>query len=298
MGSRTFCVRVTSSPEESQMPRSDPQFPDSRFRQKLYDVIFEADTTAGKIFDLALLVTILLSILAVLLESVTDIRNEYGDALRIAEWIFTVLFATEYALRLLCVKKPLRYMTSFLGIVDLLALLPTILSLYFTGTQSLLVIRSIRLLRVFRILKLGRFLGEARELHEAMKASIPKITVFIGTVLTVVLITGASMYLIEGEANGFTSIPRAMYWAIVTMTTVGYGDIAPQTNLGQLLAAFLMIIGYGVIAVPTGIVSAQLTKSRTKVVSNRTCEHCFSEDHETKAKYCQDCGSELPKPQH
>ena len=270
--------------------------PKSRLRQKLYDIIFEADTPAGKFFDLALMATIVMSIVAVLLESVSDIRNVFGRELRIVEFALTGLFTLEYILRLLCVPRPIKYMTSFLGIVDLIALLPTFLGFYFEGSHSLLVLRSIRLLRVFRILKLGRFLGEAHELYDALKASAPKITVFLGAVVTVVLIMGATMYLVEGEENGFTSIPRSMYWAVVTMTTVGYGDIAPVTALGQALAALLMIMGYGVIAVPTGIVSAQLSQKAAKHISIRTCEHCFSEDHDSKAVYCKDCGARLPPP--
>ena len=270
--------------------------PKSPIRQKLYDIIFEADTPAGKFFDLALMATIVISIVAVLLESVSDIRNVFGRELRVVEFALTALFTIEYILRLLCVPRPIKYMTSFLGIVDLIALLPTFLGFYFEGSQSLLVLRSIRLLRVFRILKLGRFLGEAHELYDALKASAPKITVFLGAVVTVVLIMGATMYLVEGEENGFTSIPRSMYWAVVTMTTVGYGDIAPVTALGQALAALLMIMGYGVIAVPTGIVSAQLSQKAAKDISNRTCEHCFSEDHDSKAVFCKDCGARLPHP--
>jgi voltage-gated potassium channel len=268
--------------------------PNNRLRQKLYDVIFEADTPAGKFFDLALMATIVVSIIAVLLESVSDIRNVFGRELRFVEFVLTGLFTIEYILRLLCVPRPIKYMTSFFGIVDLVSLLPTFFGFYFEGTHSLLVLRSIRLLRVFRILKLGRFLGEAHELYDALKASAPKITVFLGAVVTVVLIMGATMYLIEGEENGFTSIPRSMYWAVVTMTTVGYGDIAPVTALGQALASVLMIMGYGVIAVPTGIVSAQLSQKPTKPISNRTCDHCFSEDHDSKAVFCKDCGSRLP----
>ncbi|MEY2987562.1 MAG: hypothetical protein RJB13_1083 [Pseudomonadota bacterium] len=270
--------------------------PNNRLRQKLYDVIFEADTPAGKFFDIALMATIVVSIVAVLLESVSDIRNVFGKELRFVEFVLTGLFTIEYILRLLCVPRPIKYMTSFLGIVDLVSLLPTFFGFYFEGTHSLLVLRSIRLLRVFRILKLGRFLGEAHELYDALKASAPKITVFLGAVVTVVLIMGATMYLVEGEENGFTSIPRAMYWAVVTMTTVGYGDIAPVTALGQALASVLMIMGYGVIAVPTGIVSAQLSQKPTKHISNRTCDHCFSEDHDSKAVFCKDCGARLPPP--
>lgn len=257
---------------------------------RLHAIIFESDTPAGKWFDVALLWAIMLSVFAVVLESVVSIRTAYGSTLRAVEWIFTVLFTLEYALRLFCVKQPLRYALSFFGLVDLFALLPTYLSLFFAGAQTLLVIRALRLLRVFRVFKLGRYVGEAQILMTALRAGRAKITVFLGSVLTIVLIIGTMMYLIEGESNGFTSIPRSVYWAIVTMTTVGYGDITPQTFLGQFLAAVLMIVGYGIIAVPTGIMTVEIAEASRRVINPRVCRSCSAEGHDTDAVYCKRCG--------
>lgn len=262
-------------------------------RARLHEIIFEADTPAGKAFDVALLVFILASVVAVMLESVASVRDEHGTALRAFEWVITVLFTLEYGLRLYCVGRPLAYAFSFYGIVDLLAILPTYLSVVFTGAQSLLVIRALRLLRAFRVLKLVHFVGEATELRVALRASARKIIVFLGAVVTIVLIVGAIMYLIEGEESGFTSIPQGMYWAVVTMTTVGYGDIAPQTVPGKLLASLIMILGYGIIAVPTGIVSVEMTAARGKAVSTQACPRCASEGHDPGAKFCKNCGSAL-----
>jgi voltage-gated potassium channel len=262
-------------------------------RSRLHEIIFEADTPAGKLFDIAVLLCIMLSVLAVLLESVSGIRLKYGGILRAAEWTFTILFTIEYALRLSTVGKPMRYARSFFGVVDLLAILPTYLSLIIAGTQSLIVIRALRLLRVFRILKLAHFVGEARMLRLAVRSSARKIIVFLGTVLTLVLIIGALMYLIEGEDNGFSSIPQSIYWAIVTMTTVGYGDIAPQTLLGKVLASFVMIIGYGIIAVPTGIVTVELSSIRKSVLTTQACPECSEDGHDADAKYCKYCASKL-----
>ncbi len=262
-------------------------------RHRLHEIIFEADTAAGKAFDVALLVTILLSVIAVLLESVASIREEYGGVLRAAEWFFTILFTIEYVLRLFTVERPLRYARSFFGVVDLLAIAPTYLSLLVTGTQSLLVIRALRLLRVFRVFKLAHFMVEARHLRVALGASLRKITVFLGTVLTLVLIVGALMYLIEGPRHGFTSIPQSIYWAIVTMTTVGYGDIAPQTLLGKILASTVMITGYGIIAVPTGIVTVELAAAGRFRVSTQACRHCSAEGHDSDAVFCKFCGEKL-----
>ena len=260
----------------------------------LHQVIFEADTPAGKAFDVALIGVILLSILAVMLETVAAISSTHGVWLRGAEWAITGLFTIEYGLRLACVRQPARYARSLFGIVDLVAILPTYLSLLLPGSQSLLVIRALRLLRVFRIFKLAVYLGEANVLRVALRSSLPKVIVFLGTVLLVVLNVGAAMYLIEGEAHGFTSLPRAMYWAIVTLTTVGYGDIAPQTVLGQTLAAMLMIMGYAIIAVPTGIVSAELIEAgRQRPITTRGCPACLTEGHEPRARYCKDCGASL-----
>jgi voltage-gated potassium channel len=262
-------------------------------RERIHDVIFEAETRAGKAFDVTLLVFIVLSVLAVLLESVASIQTRYGDQLRAFEWLVTALFTAEYLLRLYCVDRPVRYARSFFGVVDLLAILPTFLSLFVTGAQSLLVIRGLRLLRVFRVLKLVHFVGEARMLHAALRASLRKIVVFLGAVLMTVVIVGAMMYLVEGEASGFTSIPESIYWSIVTMTTVGYGDIAPQTPLGKFLASAMMIMGYGIIAVPTGIVTVEIAGAQQRQVSTHVCPTCVSEGHDADAVFCKFCGSRL-----
>ena len=256
-------------------------------------MIFEADTPAGKRFDLLLLVVIGCSVLAVCLESVAELRIRYGTELRIAEWIFTITFTIEYIARLLAVRRPARYATSFYGIVDFLAILPTYVSLVIPGAQSLLVIRALRLLRVFRILKLTHFLGEARLLRAAVRGSMRKVIVFLGVVLTVVLIAGALMYVVEGEAHGFTSIPVAVYWAVVTMTTVGFGDIVPQTVLGRILASLLMIMGYGLIAVPTGIVAVEIGEAVRTSTSRQACPSCGAEGHDTDAKFCKYCGAKM-----
>ena len=264
------------------------------WRRRLHEIIFEADTPAGKAFDVALLWLIVASVVVVMLGSVAEIQARYRLWLDAAEWVFTLLFTAEYAVRLLCVLSPLRYARSFFGMVDLLAVLPSYLGLLFPGAGSLLVIRSLRLLRVFRVLKLGRYLGEANVLLTALRTSRPKITVFLGTVLTLLVIVATAMYLIEGEANGFTSIPRALYWAVVTMTTVGYGDIAPRTVPGQALAAMVMIMGYSIIAVPTGIVSAELTEAQRKApVSTQNCPNCSGGGHEWDARFCKHCGEPL-----
>jgi voltage-gated potassium channel len=263
------------------------------WRERVRRIIFEADTPAGRLFDVTLLWIILGSIVAVMLESVTRIGAIYGPALRIFEWVVTGLFTIEYALRVATVREPLRYARSFFGIVDLIAILPSFLSLVLPGTQSLLMVRSLRLLRVFRVLKLVSYLGEANVLIRAVRASIAKVTVFLGAVLVLVAITGTAIYLIEGEKNGFTSIPRSMYWAVVTITTVGYGDIAPQTVLGQMVAAVVMLMGYCIIAVPMGIVSAELVEARRNPITTRTCPTCTSEGHTREAHFCLDCGGEL-----
>ena len=242
---------------------------------------------------MVLLWAIGLSVLAVILESVASIRQDYGSALRVAEWVFTILFTVEYVLRLTSVERPVRYALSFFGVVDVLAILPTYLSLIVGGAQTLLVVRALRLLRLFRVFKLGRYTGQVQTLKAALKASIPKITVFLGTVLTLVLIVGTLMYLIEGEANGFTSIPTSIYWAIVTMTTVGYGNVTPQTTLGQILAATVMIMGYGIIAVPTGIVSVELAQAKKYETGVRACRTCSADGHDTDAQFCKKCGARL-----
>jgi len=265
------------------------------WRSELHEIIFEADTFWGRAFDFVLFACIGLSVLVVLLESISEIRLEYGVELRAAEWLFTILFTVEYALRLATVHRPMRYALSFYGIIDLLAIVPTYLSLLVAGTHALIVIRALRLLRVFRVLKLGRFVGEATLLKVALRASSRKILVFLGTVLTLALIVGSGMYLIEGEENGFTSIPVSIYWTIVTMTTVGYGDITPQTVAGKMLASVVMIIGYGIIAVPTGIVSVELAQAQRRglVVSTQACPSCSAEGHDADAEFCKYCGAKL-----
>ena len=215
--------------------------------------------------------------------------------MRALEWLVTILFTVEYLLRLICVGRPIRYAFSFYGLVDLLAIAPTYLSVVVSGTQSLIVIRALRLLRVFRVLKLGHFVGEAKVLRAALRASIRKIVVFLGTVLILVLIVGALMYLVEGEETGFTSIPQSIYWAVVTLTTVGYGDVAPQTVLGKFLASIVMIIGYGIIAVPTGIVTVELSAARKAAITTKACPECSAEGHDPDAKFCKDCGADLGK---
>ena len=264
----------------------------SQLRQRLHEVIFEADTPAGRLFDLGLLIAILLSVLAVSLESVPWIADRYLAELRMIEWVFTGLFTIEYLARLYSVRKPLAYARSFFGIIDLLAILPGYLMLFFATSNSLATIRIMRLIRIFRVLKLTRFLGEAGVLRAALRASMPKVSVFLLTVLCTVVTVGSLMYVIEGPANGFTSIPMSMYWAIVTVTTVGYGDITPQTPAGQLLASMLMLLGYAIIAVPTGIVSAELVR-RPRSISTQACQDCSHEGHEPDAKFCFRCGAEL-----
>jgi voltage-gated potassium channel len=267
--------------------------PSTPIRDRIHEIIFEADTPAGRAFDIVLLVLIILSVIAVMLESMPTVTEQYGPWLRAFEWLITGLFTAEYLLRLSCVGRPARYARSFFGVVDLLAILPSYLSLVIPGAQSLLVIRALRLLRVFRVLKLVQFVGEASELRAALRGSARKIIVFLGAVLTIVVIVGAMMYLIEGEANGFTSIPTSIYWAVVTMTTVGYGDIAPQTPLGKILASAIMILGYGIIAVPTGIVSVELAGVTRKRITTRACPDCGVGGHEHDAVHCKFCGAKL-----
>jgi voltage-gated potassium channel len=262
-------------------------------REKLRQIIFETDTISGKAFDLILLACILTSVLVILLGSVKAIQIQYGQELHWAEWFFTLLFTIEYILRLISAQRPWRYALSFYGIVDLITVLPTYISLLFPASYSLLAVRTLRLLRIFRILKLSQFLQEQMGLMLALKASMRKIIVFLAFVLVLVIILGSLMYFIEGEANEFTSIPVSIYWAIVTLTTVGYGDIAPQTPLGKLLASIIMLLGYGIIAVPTGIVTVDLSNSHLFKGSNQTCSVCGSQRHDDDARYCKYCGNVL-----
>lgn len=265
----------------------------SAWRHKLHEVIFEADTPAGKRFDVALLWVIVISVIAVMLESVYEIRTDWGRELIIVEWTCTILFTIEYVARLLSVKKPLRYVFSFFGIVDLLSILPTYLGFFLHGSGSLIVVRILRLLRVFRVLKLIGFLEEARVLSVALRSSRRKIAVFLMVVISMVTILGTLMYIIEDTETGFTSIPRSIYWAIVTLTTVGYGDIAPETSLGQFLAAVIMILGYAIIAVPTGIVTTELARGERKSTNTQACKSCGREGHSDDAEFCKYCGAHL-----
>lgn len=266
--------------------------PQSDWRSRIHEVIFEAETSAGRTFDIVLIGFILLSVASVILESKPNVRAEYGAELFIAEWVFTILFSIEYVLRLIAVKRPLRYAFSFYGLVDLLAILPSYISLFIPGTQYFLAIRILRLLRIFRILKLSEYISESRIITTALKASRKKILVFLVAVLTIVTVVGSLMYVVEGEENGFTDIPTSIYWAIVTLTTVGYGDLSPKTGLGKLLASMVMIMGYGIIAVPTGIVTAELARAG-KPASTQVCPECHAEPHDLDAVHCKYCGAKL-----
>ena len=265
------------------------------WKNKLHEIIYEADTPAGKWFDITLLLLILGSIAVVMLESVSSIGEHYAKELDIAEWIFTILFTLEYFARIICIKKPREYIFSFYGIIDFFSTIPKYLSLFLVGSHALVALRALRLLRVFRILKLARFIGEGNQLINALKASKAKISVFLLAIFMLCIILGTIMYMIEGGANsGFTSIPRSVYWAIVTLTTVGYGDIAPVTAFGQVIASIIMILGYAVIAVPTGIVSSEMTRDRKKIhLNTRSCPSCAATNHKDEAAYCYECGHKL-----
>ena len=263
------------------------------WRARTQEVIYESDTPAGKAFDVVLIATILLSVAVVMLDSIATVRAEHGTLLRRTEWVFTILFTVEYALRLLSVGRPLRYATSFFGIVDLLAILPTYVSLLLPGAEYLVVIRALRILRVFRVLKLANYVAETEIMMRALRASTRKILIFVYSVFTLVVILGSLMYLIEGPENGFTSIPTGVYWAIVTLTTVGYGDISPHTGAGQALAACIMILGYGMIAVPTGIVTVEFSRAARVDISGQACPQCSAEGHAPDAIHCKRCGARL-----
>ena len=264
-------------------------------RKKLHTVIYEADTRAGKLFDIILLCVILLSIIAVMLESVASIKIVYGRQLAWIEWIITILFTLEYIGRVIAVREPLKYVFSFYGFVDLLATIPKYVGLLFPGTGFLIAVRAVRLLRVFRILKLVHFVGAGNSLMEALKKSKTKIAVFLFTVVVMCIILGTIMYMVEGPKSGFTSIPMSVYWTIVTLTTVGFGDITPQTALGQFISVIIMILGYGIIAVPTGLVTAQFMSKNEEEIDNNTqsCPNCAAEHHRNDAVYCYHCGAVL-----
>ncbi|NVO85835.1 ion transporter [Hymenobacter terrestris] len=280
------------------------------WKRNIYRIVLEADTRAGQLFDILLLVAIVLSVVAVMLESVGSINARFGPVLRIVEWAFTGLFLVEYLVRLLIVRRPLRYALSWLGLIDVVAIVPSLLVLMLAGSHYLLVVRTVRLLRVFRIFKLGQFIGEGEFILDALKASRFKILVFLSSVLALAVLMGTFMYVLEGGENGFTSIPKSVYWAVVTLTTVGYGDISPVTVLGQTLATVLMIMGYANIAVPTGIVSAQMSRNQTSGIAagatttvaktaavpaapaykQARCPRCQSAAHHPDAAFCWHCG--------
>lgn len=267
---------------------------DRHWRARLHEILYEADTTAGKIFNISLLIVIIASIIFVMLESVEEIDTKFHGFLNAAEWVITILFSLEYIARVLAVKNPRSYIFSFFGIIDLLSTIPKYLSFLLVGSQSLVALRALRLLRVFRILKLARYIGESTNLIRALKLSRAKISVFILFVLILCVILGTIMYLVEsGQDSGFTSIPRSVYWAIVTLTTVGYGDIAPSTALGQFISSFIMLMGYAIIAVPTGIVTAELTRKKSVQTNTQSCPYCLASKHRNNAIFCYRCGNEL-----
>jgi voltage-gated potassium channel len=268
--------------------------PERDLRAHVEEIVFGHDTPAGKAYDVALIAAIIASVSVVMLETVTEFQVRFGGELRAAEWFFTILFTVEYAVRLWCTRQPLRYAGSFFGIVDLLSVVPTYLSVVLPGAQALLTVRALRLLRIFRVLKLGQYTSEASNLGHALTRSRQKISVFLAVVATLVLVLGSLMYLVEGPSNGFTSIPRSVYWAVVTLTTVGYGDITPHTVAGQVLASVVMILGYGIIAVPTGIVTVEM--GRVSAEGGRACLRCGLERHDGDARHCKRCGETLTPP--
>ncbi|MGE4371101.1 MAG: ion transporter [Burkholderiaceae bacterium] len=275
--------------------------PEGGWRARLYTIIFEADTVAGRRFDQFLIVLILLSLVVIMVDSVEPISRQYGVWFSGLEWAFTLLFTVEYVARLLCVRRPLRYATSFFGVIDLLAILPTYAAFFFPELAFLIGVRSLRLLRIFRVFKLTLFVNEYVMLGRALRASARKIMVFLSVVLLVVLVLGTVMYVVEGPANGFDNIPLSVYWAITTLATVGFGDIVPHTGLGRFIASIMMLLGWGVLAVPTGIVTMEMTlaqRAMGRLVTTRTCHECLTEGHEVDAKYCKQCGAALPKYQH
>ncbi|HOW46571.1 MAG TPA: ion transporter [Rubrivivax sp.] len=272
-----------------------PGRPLAGWRLHWYTVIFEADTAAGRAFDLALIGAIVASVAVVVADSVASLHARFGTLFYVLEWCFTIAFTAEYLVRLACVRRPLRYATSFFGVVDLLAALPTYLAYFVPGLHTLIDVRILRLLRIFRIFKLGAYAHEYGALARALAASRRKIFVFVGFVAMVVLVMGTLMYVVEGPDNGYTSIPVGIYWAITTLTTVGFGDITPKTDLGRLIASLMMLLGWGTLAVPTGIVSAEFVQqARGREQTTRTCHECLSEGHLPSARFCRDCGARLP----
>jgi voltage-gated potassium channel len=274
------------------MKKIEQASPESAWRKRLHEIVFESDTRAGKLFDIILLWLIVSSVAVIILESMKSLRDPYGEAFYYLEWMFTILFTAEYVLRLVSVRRPLNYALSFFGLIDLLAIIPGYLSLFMPGTHYLLIIRILRLLRIFRILKLVEYTSEARVITSALAASRRKIIVFLLAVVAIVTVVGSLIYVVEGEENGFTDIPTSIYWAVVTLTTVGYGDLSPKTPLGKTLASIVMILGYAIIAVPTGIVTAELARN-TQQASTQVCPECHWQVHDADAVFCKICGSQL-----
>ena len=265
----------------------------SSLKENIKTIIFGTNTKAGKLFDEILIVVITLSIITVLFESVESYREQYGNILNLAEWTFTILFTIEYLLRIYCIRLPSSYVFSFFGIIDLLSVIPTYISVLFPGAQALSVIRILRVLRIFRVLKLFLYINEGKKLKNALISSKRKIYIFLFVIMNIVIILGSIMYLIEGEKAGYSSIPKSIYWAIVTLTTVGYGDIAPLTPIGQAISAFIMLIGYSIIAVPTGIVTSEMSFSKSKFENNTTCAVCDKDDLIKGSLYCRHCGAKI-----
>ncbi len=283
-------------------PRADDAVfgrPARGLQLQIYTVIFEADTRAGRLFDLVLIGMILASVAVVIMDSMAGLHEKYSSVFRVLEWVFTAAFTAEYVARLMCVRRPLRYARSAFGIIDLLALLPTYLAIFVPGLYALIDVRVLRLLRIFRILKLTEYVAEYGALSQALAASRRKILVFMSFVMLVVIVMGTLMYVVEGPGHGFTSIPVGIYWAITTMTTVGFGDITPHTDAGRVIASAMMLLGWGTLAVPTGIVSAEFTLQRHATTpTTRTCHECLSEGHAPAARFCSDCGALLPAWRH
>ena len=288
-------AKQPAPPERSADPQQLYGKPAGGWREELYEIIFESHTRKGQVFDLVLIGAILLSVVTVVLTSIGPVAREYGPWLLGAEWVFTLLFTTEYIGRLLCVKRPDRYARSFFGVIDLLSVVPSYVSLFIPGSHVLLDVRILRLLRIFRILKLTLYIQEYSMLGSALMASRRKILVFLSVVCLIVFLMGTVMYVVEGPRHGFTSIPTAVYWAISTMTTVGFGDLVPKTDIGRTIASCMMLLGWGILAVPTGIISSEITHQRgVRLLAGRSCTRCMTRGHEATARYCKQCGKALP----
>ena len=289
-------TKAPAPPERSADPHQHFGKPEGGWREELYEIIFESHTRTGQMFDLVLIGAIVLSVVTVVLASIAPVAQEYGQWLFISEWLFTLLFTVEYIGRLLCVKRPDRYARSFFGVIDLMSVVPSYVSLFFPGSHVLLDVRILRLLRIFRILKLTLYIQEYSMLGEALLASRRKILIFLSVVFLIVFLLGTVMYVVEGPKHGFTSIPTGVYWAISTVTTVGFGDLVPKTDIGRAIASFMMLLGWGILAVPTGIISSELSHQRgVRAATGRVCTRCHASGHEDAAYFCKNCGEALPQ---